>query len=215
MRYIGWTILITFWVCLAAFLHYTLPHRDIVRIVSTYEERQQLNDWTRIFWSRPDEQSDAMITRDVQFIQGVRANGKPIVYRNEDTGWSWPPYFKFDTANLYTEAADAVSTRAAPEWYVVTHYGWRNEFFSAFPNAISIRQVDGPDASKGIYWVNIIILALLFALFYAIWVRWRRFRQARIDPKLEELQDSWEAAGDAVDEKRGRFRRWLDTWKSK
>ncbi|MEO9574749.1 MAG: DUF1523 family protein [Lentilitoribacter sp.] len=215
MRYIGWTILITFWVCLAAFLHYTLPHRDIVRIVSTYEERQQLNDWTRIFWSRPDEQSDAMITRDVQFIQGVRANGKPIVYRNEDTGWSWPPYFKFDTANLYTEAADAVSTRAAPEWYVVTHYGWRNEFFSAFPNAISIRQVDGPDASKGIYWVNIIILALLFAFFYAIWVRWRRFRQARIDPKLEELQDSWEAAGDAVDEKRGRFRRWLDTWKSK
>ncbi|MEP1199781.1 MULTISPECIES: DUF1523 family protein [unclassified Tateyamaria] len=215
MRYIGWTILITFWVCLAAFLHYTLPHRDIVRIVSTYEERQQLNDWTRIFWSRPDEQSDAMITRDVQFIQGVRANGKPIVYRNEDTGWSWPPYFKFDTANLYTEAADAVSTRAAPEWYVVTHYGWRNEFFSAFPNAISIRQVDGPDASKGIYWVNIIILTLLFAFFYAIWVRWRRFRQARIDPKLEELQDSWEAAGDAVDEKRGRFRRWLDTWKSK
>ncbi len=214
MRYIGWTILITFWVCLAAFLHYTLPHRDIVRIVSTYEERQQLNDWTRIFWSRPDEQSDAMITRDVQFIQGVRANGKPIVYRNEDTGWSWPPYFKFDTANLYTEAADAVSTRAAPEWYVVTHYGWRNEFFSAFPNAISIRQVDGPDASKGIYWVNIIILTLLFAFFYAIWVRWRRFRQARIDPKLEELQDSWEAAGDAVDEKRGRFRRWLDTWKS-
>lgn len=215
MRYIGWTILITFWVCLAAFLHYTLPQRDIVRIVSTYEERQQLNDWTRIFWSRPDEQSDAMITRDVQFIQGVRGNGKPIVYRNEDTGWSWPPYFKFDTANLYTEAADAVSTRAAPEWYVITHYGWRNEFFSAFPNAISIRQVDGPDASKGIYWVNIIILTLLFAFFYAIWVRWRRFRQARIDPKLEELQDSWEAAGDAVDEKRGRFRRWLDTWKSK
>lgn len=215
MRYIGWTLLITFWVSLAAFLHYTLPQRDIVRIVNTYEERQQLTDWTRIFWSRPDEQSDLQDTRDVQFIQGVRANGKPIVYRNEDTGWSWPPYFKFDTANLYTEANDAVSTRATPEWYRITHYGWRNEFWTAFPNAISIKQVEGPEASKGIPWVNIIVLTTLGLLFYGIWVRWRRFRRARIDPRLEELQDSWEAAGDAVEAKRGRIRRWLDTWKAK
>ncbi|MEL6451538.1 MAG: DUF1523 family protein [Pseudomonadota bacterium] len=213
MRYIGWTLLIAFWVSLGAFLHYTLPQRDIVRIVNTYEERQELGDWTRMFWSRPDEQTDALINRDVQFIQGVRANGKPIVYRNEDTGWSWPPYFKFDTANLYTEANDAISTRAAPEWYVLTHYGWRNEFLSTFPNAVSIRPVAGPDASKGIPWVNIIVLSLLAAFFYAIWVRWRRFRRARIDPRLEEWQDNWEAAGDAVAAKRGRFRRWLDSWR--
>jgi len=98
MRFIGWTLLIVFWVSLGSFLHYTLPHRDIVRIVNTYEERQELGDWTRLFWARPDEQSSTLISRDVQFIQGVRVNGKPTVYRNEDTGWSWPPYFKFDTA---------------------------------------------------------------------------------------------------------------------
>ncbi|WP_299618408.1 DUF1523 family protein [uncultured Tateyamaria sp.] len=214
MRYIGWTLLISFWVILGAFLHYTLPQRDVVRIVNTYEERQELGDWTRVFWSRPDEQTDALINRDVQFIQALRANGDPIVYRNEDTGWSWPPYFKFDTANLYTEANDAISTRAAPEWYVMTHYGWRNEFLSAFPNAISLRPVDGPDASKGIPWVNIIVLSLLAVFFAAIWVRWRRFRRARLDPKLEELQDNWEAAGDAVDKRRGRFRNWLNSWRS-
>mmetsp|Transcript_28443 Transcript_28443/g.53209 ORF Transcript_28443/g.53209 Transcript_28443/m.53209 type:complete len:215 (+) Transcript_28443:2036-2680(+) len=214
MRYIGWTLLITFWVILGAFLHYTLPQKDIVRLVNTYEERQELNDWTRIFWSRPDAQSDAQITRDVQFLQGVRANGDPIVYRNEDTGWSWPPYFKFDTANLYTEANDAISTKDMPEWYLITHYGWRNEFWTAFPNAISIRPVDGPDASKGIPWVNIIVLGLLGFVLAAIWVRWRRFRQARIDPALEEMQDNWEAAGDAVGKRRGRFRKWLNTWRS-
>lgn len=215
MRYIGWTLLITFWVAIGAALHYTLPQRDVVRIVRVFEERQDLNDWTRVFWSRPDEQSDTLINRDVQFIQTVRANGKPMVYRNEDTGWSWPPYFKFDTSNLFTEAADAVSTRAAPEWYLITHYGWRNEFLTIFPNAISLRQVDGPDASKGVPWVNITVLVIIIAFFYAIWVRWRRFRRARIDPKLEEIQDSWEAAGDRVAERRGRIRRWLDTWKSK
>lgn len=215
MKYVKWTIIIVFWTVVAAFFHYTLPQRDIVRIVNTYEERQELGDWTRMFWSVPDDQSENLINRDVQFIQAVRTNGRPIVYRNEDTGWSWPPYFKFDTANLYTEANDAVSTQAAPRWFALKHYGWRNEFLSIFPNAISIRPVDGPDASKGIPWVNIIVLTLFAALVYGIWVRWRRFRQARIDPRMEEISDSWEAAGDAMDERRGRIRRWLDSWRSK
>ena len=215
MVYVKWAFILTFWAIVAAFLHYTLPQKDIVRIVNTYEERQELNDWTRIFWSHPDTQSQTLVNRDVQFIQAVRPNDRPIVYRNEDTGWSWPPYFKFNTANLYTEAADAVSTQDSPRWYIINHYGWRNELFSSFPNAISIKPVDGPDAPKGIPWVNIIILTVLAALCYAIWVRWRRFRMKRIDPTLQELQDGWEAAGDAMQERRGRFSRWLGTWRSK
>ncbi len=67
-----------------------------------------------------------------------------MVYRNEDTGWGWPPYFKFDTTNLQAEAADLRSTAAAPQWAIMTHYGWRNEFLSIFPNAIGIRAVDDP-----------------------------------------------------------------------
>ena len=206
MRYISWTLIAIFWVILGGVLYYTLPAKDIVRIVNTYEERQDLNDWTRIFWSRPDNQSDILVARDVQFIQTVRAYGSLMVYRNEDTGWSWPPYFKFDTANLYTEANDAVSTKAAPEWYIVKHYGWRVKFLSTFPNAISIRPVAGPDASKGIPWVNIVILLLLAAFFYAIWARWRRFRKSQIDPLIEKIQDNWEIAKSAINEKLGRFR---------
>ena len=214
MRYVKWVIIGLFWLSVAAFLHYTLPQRDIVRIVNTYEERQELNDWTRIFWSRPDDQSVAIINRDVQFIQGVTPEGRPRVYRNEDTSWSWPPYFKFDTANLYTEANDAISSKDKPEWVAVTHYGWRNEFLSIFPNAVAIKPVAGPDV-RLIPWLNIIILILLTALVWAIWVRWRRFRQRRIDPVIEDVEDSLYAAGEAIEERRGRFRRWLDSWKSK
>lgn len=205
-RIIKWTFWITFWVILGAFLHYTLPQKDIVRIVNTYEERQDLGDWTRIFWSDPDDQSMTLSNRDVQFIQAVRPDGSPIVYRNEDTGWGWPPYFKLDTANLYTEANDAISTKAAPEWYVVKHYGWRNFYLSIFPNAISIRQVDGPDASKGIPFVNIFVLLLIAAVFWAIYVRWRRFRRARIDPTLEAIEDD-------LAERRSGFSRWMGTWR--
>jgi len=208
MAIIKWVFWIVFWVLVGAFFHYTLPQTDIVRVVNTYEERQDLNDWTRIFWSVPDDQSEGLINRDVQFIQAVRANGKPMVYRNEDTGWRWPPYFKFDTANLYTEANDAISTKAEPEWVAVKHYGWRNEFFSIFPNAVSIRPVEGPDASKGIPFLNIFILTLFFAIVYAIWVRWRRFRQKRIDPTLEAIEDDFA-------EKKGKFSSWLETWRKK
>jgi membrane protein implicated in regulation of membrane protease activity len=96
---------------------------------------------------------------------------------------------------------------------VITHYGWRNEFLSVFPNAVALRAVAGSDAPKGTPWVNIIVLLALGVLLSAIWVRWRRFRRARIDPTLEGLQDNWEAAGDAVEVRRGRLRRWLKSWR--
>jgi hypothetical protein len=214
MGYIKWGFWAVFWTIVFGFFHYTLPQHDIVRIVNTYEERQELGDWTRIFWSVPDDQSAELINRDVQFIQGVKPNGKAMVYRNEDTGWGWPPYFKFDTANLYTEANDAISTKAAPEWVSVTHYGWRNEFLSIFPNAVGIKPVSGPDATI-IPWLNIIILTLFAAICWAIWVRWRRFRRARIDPVLEDVSEGFEDMGDSIAEKRGRFSRWIDSWKSK
>lgn len=214
MVYVKWTFWITIWLIVGAFFHYTLPQHDIVRIVNTYEEREELGDWTRIFWATPDDQSANLINRDVQFIQAVTPEGKAKVYRNEDTGWHWPPYFKFDTANLYTEANDAKSTKENPEWYSITHYGWRNEYWTVFPNAVAIKRVDGPDATI-IPWLNILILTLFFALVWAVRVRWIRFRQARIDPVLEDIEDGWDAAGDRIAEKRGRVRRWLDSWKSK
>ena len=208
MRYVKWVFLVLFWGTIASFLHYTLPQHDVVRIVNTYEERQELNDWTRIFWSTPDDQSLNTSNRDVQFIQTVDTNGRAIVYRNEDTGWRWPPYFKFDTANLYTEAADLVSTKDNPEWVSIRHYGWRNEFFSSFPNAVSLKPVEGPDY-RPINFFNIIFLTLFAALVYGLWVRWRRFRRARIDPVLEDIEDRFDAAGDAVQERGGRLRRWF------
>lgn len=208
MSYIKWVFRGTVVLLTFAFFHYTLAQHDVVRIVNTYEERQELNDWTRIFWATPDSQSTNLTNRDVQFIQAVRPNGEAIVYRNEDTGWGWPPYFKFDTANLYTDANDAVSNKDDPEWVAIRHYGWRNEFLSIFPNAISIKQVSGPDATF-IPWWNIFLLTVIIGILWAIRVRWVRFREARIDPVLEDVGDSFADASDSIAEKRGRLSRWF------
>ncbi|WP_319824892.1 DUF1523 family protein [Thalassovita sp.] len=214
MVYVKWAFWITFWVIVAAFFHYTLPQNDIARVTDTYEKRIDFGE-NSIFWAAPDVGTDTTATnRDVFFIQSKRPNGDVMVYRNEDTGWGWPPYFKFDTSNLQAEAADLKSTADKPQWVAIKHYGWRNEFMTIFPNAVSVRPVDSPDVTI-IPWLNIVILTVFAAIVWAIWVRWRRFRAARIDPMIEDIEDSWDAASDNIAEKRGRLRRWLDSWKSK
>ncbi|WP_170565150.1 DUF1523 family protein [Ruegeria atlantica] len=214
MRYIKWAIIILFWGTIAAVLNYTLPQHDVVRISDTYEKRIDPGE-NSIFWSVHDVGSDATTpNRDVFFIQTRKTNGKVMVYRNEDTGWGWPPYFKLNSSNLQAEAADLKSTTEAPRWVVVRHYGWRSEFLSIFPNAVKIWSVDNQDV-RIIPWFNIIFLTVFFAIVWALWVRWRRFREARVDPVIENMEDGFYAAGDAIEEQGSKFRKWLNSWKSK
>jgi hypothetical protein len=214
MRYVKWTLFALVALLVFGFLHYTLPQRDVVRVVNTYLERQDLNDWTRIFWANPDDQSGTLTNRDIQFIQTVDTRGRPRVYRNEDTGWSWPPYFKFNTANLQTQAEDFRSTAEAPRWVAITHYGWRNELLSIFPNAVSIRPVEGPDVTL-IPWLNIVILSVLAGMLLLLWRMWAQFRERTIDPALAEVGEVWDRVDQRADAARGRFGRWLDSWRSR
>ena len=208
MRIVKWAFWVTFWVLIGCVFHYTLPQVDIVRVTDTYEKRIDFGE-NSIFWAAADVGNDGTaVNRDVFFIQTRRVKGDVMVYRNEDTGWGWPPYFKFDTSNLQAEAAELKSTANAPQYVALKHYGWRNEFLSIFPNAISVRAVEGPDASKGIPFLNILIITLFAALVWAIYVRWRRFRMSRIDPTLEAIEDDFA-------ERRGRVSRWLGTWRKK
>jgi hypothetical protein len=205
---IRWTFWITVWVLIAAVFHYTLPQVDIVRVTDTYEKRVDLGE-NSMFWAQADTGMDGtVVNRDVFFIQTRRVKGDVMVYRNEDTGWGWPPYFKFDTSNLQAEAGDLKSAEDDARYVAIKHYGWRNEFLTIFPNAISVRAVDGPDAPKGIPWLNIFIIALFLTVVYGVWVRWRRFRIARIDPRMEAIEDDLAEASGAVTG-------WLGSWRKK
>ena len=99
MRYVKWGFWAVLFAIVATFLHYNLPRHDIVRIVGTEVRRVDFGE-NSIFWATPDVGTANATSRDVRFINTVRPNGKTLVFRNEDTGWGWPPYFKLDSISI-------------------------------------------------------------------------------------------------------------------
>ena len=213
MRYVKWSLLALVLLLGVGFVHYTLPQRDVVRLVGTENRRVDFGG-NSIFWASPASGTAANENRDVFFIQAVYPGGGTMEYRNEDTGWGWPPYFKFDSHSLQTRARDLVSSSEDPKWVVLTHYGWRAEVFTIFPNAVAVRQVDSPDV-RLIPWLNIVILVALGAGLLFLAVLWRRFRERFIDPLMGEGRDAVDRIDAYADEKRSGLRKWLDRLRGK
>ena len=218
---IKWGIRIVLALTVLGFFHYTLPQRDIVRIVGVRQEPMSLGWENRLFYARADAGMVESDTRTIKLIDAFTADGGTRVYRNEDTGWGWPPYFKLDSQNVQAIAQDQTSTEAAPKWVAITHYGWRSELITIFPNAVSITPVDGPDVTL-IPWVNIIILTVLAIALVMLRKMWLQFRERMVDPALANVSEGLDAAGARVDAARkgargffGRIGAWLNTWRAK
>ena len=224
-KYIKWGFRITLLLLVVGFLHYTLPQHDIVRITNTYNKQTVIgSNW--LFYSSGDSGANTATTsdtiRDIRFIDAVFPDGESVmVYRNEDTGWVWPPYFKYDSSTLQAEATNLKSDKSAPEWVSVTHYGWRLPIFSIFPNAVAVNPVSGPDVSIT-PWVNIIVLTLLAVGLFMLRRMWMQFRERAIDPVVASAGDTWDSVDATADAARvrakgvfGRFMAWLGTWGGK
>ncbi|MGH8610521.1 MAG: DUF1523 family protein [Gammaproteobacteria bacterium] len=148
-----------------AFLDYLLPHRDVLRIVGS-ETRRPVG--TR--------KSDAS-THDVFYIYAEDIETKkPRVFRNEDTGWGFPWYFKFNSADLQAAAQSLAGERGTA---LFTYYGWRIRIFSVVPNVTNIKRA-APDAERPIPWFNLGFAAVVIggSVWFALWIRrlWTRRR---------------------------------------
>jgi Protein of unknown function (DUF1523) len=221
---IKWGLRILALLIVGLFLHYTLPQRDVVQVINTYNRVTQIGgNW--MFYSIEDTGTGVETTttsRDIRFIDAVFPDGVTTkTYRNEDTGWFWPPYFKWNSSTLQAEATNLKTSPEKPQWVAITHYGWRLPIFSVFPNAVSITPVEGPDV-RLIPWINIIILSFLAFAVLMIRRMWLQFRERMVDPALADVGETFDAAGERVEaakkEARGFFGRigaWLGTWRAK
>ena len=206
MAYFIWTFRLVFISLVLGFLHYTLPQHDILRITGTDIIRRDFGGFNQIFYADNQNGDGTLQSRDLRLISAVRTDGSVSVYRNEDTGWGWPPYFKFGTSNIQAQATDLISTKNAETmtWVLLRHYGWRSELLSIYPNVVRMRVIEDPEM-RVIPWQNILTLIGIFGVFWMISVRWLRFWAARVDPVLEDVADTLEEAGSGVKVRAGRF----------
>lgn len=214
---------VVLFVIFGAFLHYTLPQHDVARVTSNEIIRQDLSGWNSVFYAAGDSGNATQTTRDLRLINTVikknwilgffpTGGEETMVYRNEDTGWIWPPYFKFDSSDLQAEAADVTSTADDAQWVVVTHYGWRNRFLSIYPNAISIRPVESPDV-RIIPWFNIVFFIFLMFAIGFVRAMWRQFVERTVDPAMTSAGNKWDQVEAGYSEKKSRVRQFFDNRK--
>ncbi|MBI1417643.1 MAG: DUF1523 family protein [Limimaricola sp.] len=200
-------------------LDYVLPQHDIARITGTSIIPTTVGRFNGMFYSQVDAGNPNSATRSLRlintekkdtFLLGFIPRDKTsvMVYRNEDTGWIWPPYFKFDSSDLQAQADANVSQSDPPKWVVITHYGWRNRFFSIYPNAIAIRPIDDPNITI-IPWFNIFFLTFLLIAVLFLRRAWFQFRERMIEPAVEEIGNRMDEVSAGVAERRGRLRRWF------
>ncbi len=79
--------------------------------------------------------------RDVYFISTHAADSDTEirVYRNEDTHWGFPFYFKFGSADVAGLAQSLANNKQLVQ---IKYYGWRLKMFEEYPNIISIKPLD-------------------------------------------------------------------------
>jgi hypothetical protein len=181
MTFVKWTFFLVIAAAYAAVLHYSLPSYDVVRIVGTDVVRMDVSRQTQTGQTET-------VTRDQMRINTVTPEGRERVYRNDDTDWSFPWYFKFDSADVSARAQNFVSTKEDPSWVVVKHYGWRWPFMSWFPNAISIREATGPD-EQVTSWFNITFVTVLTFALIALFRLVQMLIRRNVDPVVEEIEE--------------------------
>jgi len=159
-------------VVIALFFHYNLPRTAVVQISGTDIKRVDKPKDIKVVENETDEQKKIeALTKDVRFINSVSRKDKPMVFLNQDTGWGWPPYFKFDSADLTAEA-QAFATDQSKPWVLVKYYGWRFTLFSMFPNVLDLKQVDRNYTHIPLF--NIVFIILVCVLIFVIRIKFKK-----------------------------------------
>ncbi len=132
---------------------------------------------------RLDATEQSPTVRDRRYILAARvSDGEPLSFANEDTRWGWPPYLKFNSADLSAQAQEIVQ-KQKDAVVLVKAYGYRSTVLDEFPNVISMRVVDKDYVHIPVF--NILFYVVVFGLLGAVIYFLRRFFKRRAAKKTE------------------------------
>ncbi|MCQ2890290.1 DUF1523 family protein [Helicobacter pylori] len=149
-------ILTAIFLVLMLLVSYCMPHYSAAVISGVEVKRMNENENT------PNNKEVKTLARDVYFVQTYDPKDQKsvTVYRNEDTRFGFPFYFKFNSADISALAQSLVNQQVE-----VQYYGWRINLFNMFPNVIFLKPLkEGAEMSKPVF--SWILYALLLAGFF-------------------------------------------------
>jgi hypothetical protein len=163
-RKIGVAIAVLVALFVAFNIYYFLPRAKKVMITQTEVQRREATSSS----TGGDRSRDMLLIYASDY-----ETKKPIVFRNEDNLF----YFKVDSSDVAAHAA-RLATDNPDGAVLVRYYGVRMALFSAYPNAISLKEV--PADYTHVPWVSMVILVLVLAVFIWGGVKIRKlFRTAK------------------------------------
>lgn len=157
LKYFLILVSLSFFIVIGGAVNYAMPSYEDT-VVTGMEVRRMDKDGI-ISKSNP---ADGEV-RDVYFLFTEEPETKKVmVYRNEDTGWGLPPYFKFGSADIQAKAQAYANEKQRVQ---IKYYGWRINWLNEFRNIVSITPLEENEAvSKPI--VSYVIYGLLIFLFF-------------------------------------------------
>lgn len=171
LRKAGWVLAVVLLVGVAAFLAYVLPQHRVVH-VDGFEVKRV--DGTVV--GSGVVPVPAVSGSDVYYLHTSNPERTEVfVFRNEDTGFGFPWYFKFDSAEVQGRAQ--LLAQKPEQLALVTYYGWRIPVLKRFPNAVDVEAWDRPEEPWPVF--NSVFFAVIALLVAMVWWKLRRFRRAR------------------------------------
>lgn len=143
---------------------YYLPRTDKVNITGTEVKRLD---------------GGSSSVQDMRYVQAQTLGGKEAtVYRNQDTRFGWPPYFKFDAVDLAGEAA-RIAKNEPTAVVLVRYYGYKSNVLGLQPNLVSMKVVDAGYEHFPLFNIvtSVLWVVLLGFVTFKLW-RWLSRREA-------------------------------------
>jgi hypothetical protein len=164
MRKLGIALAALVALLFAGTLFYFMPRANKVYVTGTDVKRMDQAETT----------TGQQKTRDVWFVYATDIESqKALAFRNEDNAW----YFKFDSGDIAAEASKLAKSEARKP-ALIKYYGLRIPILDAFPNALSLKEIE--EDYVYIPWFNMVVLIVLLIVFILAGVKVRRlFRRKK------------------------------------
>jgi hypothetical protein len=156
LKITGIGLLVIILLGVGATLHFFLPKHAVVAVNGVEVKRMDAEGVINA--ENPAEGTN----RDVYFINtGDPDNPTDVsVFRNEDTGFGFPWYFKFNSTDVQARAQQL--SKVENQLALIEYYGWRIRLISKFPNMVSIAGTDS--RSEPFPFFNVLFFLILFFL---------------------------------------------------